>query len=139
MENSPAWSAALAQVRQSPPGRTVLLAATEPDLIEQVTSALAPRGYAVIVVGSGVEARAVASTGRVDIALLRLVLPDLQGRQLLRFFRTRATADVAMVVLHQRGDPRVGRNSEVARTVELPCVGSELADLLDSFYRPRAG
>jgi len=57
----------------------VLLAEDEPDIVKLVTYILRREGFSVLTATSGGEAIAVARRGEVDVILLDIMLPELDG------------------------------------------------------------
>ena len=85
----------------------VLVVDDEPDAAEALTLLLKPRGYDVRVAATGDSARSVVSAWRPHVVLLDLMLPDVNGLDLLRDFRT-AVPDTQVVMVTGYGSvPKV--------------------------------
>ena len=85
----------------------VLVVDDEPDAAEALTLLLKPRGYEVRVAATGDSARSVVSAWRPHVVLLDLMLPDVNGLDLLRDFRT-AVPDTQVVMVTGYGSvPKV--------------------------------
>ncbi len=69
------------------PDTRLLVVEDEPAIQEMLVMSLAFVGYDVVRAGSGSEAIAQAETGRIDLALLDVMLPDTDGFALLRRLR----------------------------------------------------
>jgi DNA-binding response OmpR family regulator len=74
-------TAAQPQVR---PGPRILLVDDEPRIRDFITRALAAAGYSVDAVSSGDEGLRMALAGDYGLVVLDLVMPDLDGRHILR-------------------------------------------------------
>lgn len=138
MAQNPWFNELRERVRRKLGGKRIVLATTEDDIVEMVTSALSPLGIEVQVERDSLGAREAAAREATCLVLLRLKLPDVAGRHLLGFMRIRATADTPLIVLQRRGDPRVGQReldeARVDRVLRVPCHESELLALLDAFW-----
>jgi DNA-binding NtrC family response regulator len=85
----------------------VLVVDDEPDAAEALTLLLKPRGYDVRVAATGDSARPVVSAWRPHVVLLDLMLPDVNGLDLLRDFRT-AVPDTQVIMVTGYGSvPKV--------------------------------
>ncbi|HEU4571519.1 MAG TPA: response regulator, partial [Candidatus Limnocylindrales bacterium] len=67
----------------------ILIVEDEPSIAGAIDAALARDGYAVDVVGDGAEALAWAAAYDYDLAVVDVVLPGLDGRELVRRLRER--------------------------------------------------
>jgi DNA-binding NtrC family response regulator len=85
----------------------VLVVDDEPDAAEALTLLLKPRGYDVRVAATGDSARSAVSAWHPHVVLLDLMLPDVNGLDLLRDFRT-AVPDTQVVMVTGYGSvPKV--------------------------------
>ena len=80
------------------PGRRVLVVEDTTDIRELLVDILATEGYAVDACVNGAEALALLSGGRYDLVLLDLMMPVMDGLQLLEELR-RAGGDPPPVVV----------------------------------------
>jgi two-component system KDP operon response regulator KdpE len=82
-------------------GERVLVADDEPQIRRALRTALTGHGYQVVLAEDGEEALAVLATQVPDVVVLDLVMPGLDGFEVLR--QTRAWSQVPIVVLSARG------------------------------------
>jgi two-component system KDP operon response regulator KdpE len=82
----------------------VLLVDDEPAILRLLRTSLATQGYRTIEAANGAAALTLASAGGVDVVLLDLGLPDIDGLEVLR--RLRAASPVPVIVLTSREDER---------------------------------
>ncbi len=80
----------------------VLIVEDEPDLREQLATAMREAGYAVDQTGEGTEGLYMGLEFPIDIAILDLGLPDLDGLELLRDWR-KANRAFPVLILTARG------------------------------------
>ena len=88
---------------------TVLVVEDERDLREVLRRYLERAGHAVLTTGSGLEGLRLLGDGGVDLVVLDLGLPDLDGLEILREARTEAAYPGGRADRPQRGggpDPR---------------------------------
>jgi adenylate cyclase len=84
---------------------TVLTVDDQPTNLRLLEAVLSPRGYRVIPVGSGSEALERLQVGDIDLVLLDLVMPGLDGFEVCRRIRTAAkTAFLPVVVITASGE-----------------------------------
>jgi len=83
------------------PGTRLLVVEDEPAIQDMLAMSLAFVGYDVVRAGTGSEAIAHADTGRIDLALLDVMLPDTDGFALLRRLR-QVHPDMAAVFVTAR-------------------------------------
>lgn len=84
---------------------TVLLVEDDPKIASFIKKGLRREGFQVDWVETGVEAIARLDEGGVDVQLLDLGLPDIDGLDVLRVVRDRGM-DVPVIVITGRSDPR---------------------------------
>jgi EAL domain-containing protein (putative c-di-GMP-specific phosphodiesterase class I) len=82
----------------------VLIVDDERDLLELLTELLGGAGYEVVTATQGQEALDALGQGRFDVVLSDIVMPNLDGLQLLRAIRER---DLDVPVVLMTGSPRV--------------------------------
>jgi DNA-binding NtrC family response regulator len=85
----------------------VLVVDDEPDAAEALTLLLKPRGFDVRVAGTGDGARAEVMAWRPHLVLLDLMLPDVNGLDLLRDFRVAAPDTQIVMVTGYGSVPKV--------------------------------
>lgn len=84
----------------------VLVVEDDPEIAYLLSVVLAAENREVVVAPSGEEARRALEAGAVDLVILDLILPDVDGRSLLQELRDHAsTAAVPVVVLTARVGP----------------------------------
>src|SRR3954469_17057185 len=81
----------------------VLVADDEPRITKLVSIALGEEGFRVVTANSGEEALQKAEDVRPDIVLLDIVMPDLDGIEVMRQLRERRP--VAVILLTAKGSP----------------------------------
>ena len=82
----------------------VLLVDDDPAILRLLEVNFRIEGFDVDAAGHGEEAIAAATAARPDVAILDLMLPGMDGREILARLRaTPATADVPVVFLSARG------------------------------------
>jgi two-component system, OmpR family, KDP operon response regulator KdpE len=79
----------------------VLVVEDEPQLLRTLTMNLAGRGYWVSAASTGAQALELVATGRPDLVVLDLGLPDMDGLQIIRSVRARGD-ELPIVVLSAR-------------------------------------
>jgi two-component system response regulator ResD len=89
----------------SDPGNgTVLVVDDEPTIVEVVGTYLERAGFAVERARDGLEATRLAEVHRPDLVVLDLMLPGLDGFEVLRRLRERPGKPVAVIMLTARGE-----------------------------------
>ena len=127
-----------------PHGQNVLLAEDERFLRKAAESSLRRRGYAVMTAADGEEALRAARDTHPDLILLDMIMPKLQGFEVLALLKADpATADIPVVVLSN-----LGQDTDVDQAMKAGAVGylvkanislAELADQVDRLLgRPAA-
>jgi two-component system, OmpR family, response regulator RegX3 len=84
---------------------TVLLVEDDPKIASLLTKGLRRQGFLVEWVSTGEESLARLDMGGVDVLLLDLGLPDIDGLEVLREMRQRGMG-VPVIVVTGRSDPR---------------------------------
>jgi diguanylate cyclase (GGDEF)-like protein len=86
----------------------LLIVEDDPEIQFLLTAILGQHDREIIAVGSGSEAEVALAQGSVDLIVLDLILPDLDGRTLLTRLRGRPeTATVPIVVISARGGSEI--------------------------------
>jgi class 3 adenylate cyclase/CheY-like chemotaxis protein len=92
-------------IDSAPPNPRVLVVDDQPPNIRLLEAILTPRGYDVRAASSGEEALAAIDEGDVDLVLLDIVMPGMDGYQVCRAIRERpATAYLPVVMVTASGD-----------------------------------
>lgn len=90
-----------------PPARRLLLAEDDRFLRKAAESALRRAGFEVLAAADGEEALAVARAEHPDLILLDLIMPKLQGFEVLHALKQDpATASIPVIVLSNLGQDR---------------------------------
>jgi DNA-binding response OmpR family regulator len=107
---------------------TVLVVDDDPDIRESIEELLRSDGLDAAVAGHGEEALLVLARQHIDLVLLDLMMPVMDGRQLVEELRHRGI-DVPVVLLSAGRDLR-----RVARELDLPAIEKpfDLEELLQS-------
>ena len=80
--------------------RKILMVEDEPDIREAVQASLRSRGYVVIVAADGEEGLRKVKSEKPDLVLLDIVMPKVDGWQLLKAIRSdEATRELPVVML----------------------------------------
>jgi DNA-binding response OmpR family regulator len=118
--------------------RTVLVVDDEPTITEVVPRYLERAGYSAITASDGLEAIRVAAACRPDLVVLDLMLPQLDGLQVLRRLREGDGARTPVILLTAKGeqdDKLVGLRSGADDYVVKPFSPSELVARVDAVLR----
>jgi two-component system OmpR family response regulator len=75
----------------------VLIADDEPRFVKLVSLALREQGFRVITAGSGEEALTQAEEYRPDVAVLDILMPDLDGFEVMRKLRERRPIPIILL------------------------------------------
>jgi len=82
---------------------TILVVDDEPAIIQVISDRLAREGFSVRTAGKGEAALASAGQDQADLIILDLMLPDMDGFEVLRQLR-RSGHDLPVIILTARGD-----------------------------------
>ena len=83
--------------------KTILIVDDEAELLEMVRSIFTRAGYSrVLTAGSGAEALSVCAAGRPDIVILDVMMPGMDGFEVLR--QLRQSSSVPVLMLTARGE-----------------------------------
>jgi two-component system KDP operon response regulator KdpE len=118
----------------------VLVADDEPRITKLVSLALSEEGFRVVTACNGEEALARAEEVRPDIVLLDIVMPDLDGIEVMRRLRERRA--VPVILLTARGstaDKAMGLDLGADDYVAKPFHPDELAARVRAVIRRSAG
>jgi two-component system, OmpR family, response regulator ResD len=117
---------------------TILVVDDEPTIAEVVARYLARAGYETVVCGDGAEAVALAAERRPDLIVLDLMLPGLDGLEVLSRVRGGVHPDAAVIVLTAKGeedDRLVGLRSGADDYMVKPFSPAELVARVDAVLR----
>ncbi|MET0702432.1 MAG: response regulator, partial [Mycobacterium sp.] len=78
---------------------TVLAVDDQPANVRLLDAVLSPRGYRVVTASSGTEALAVLSAGDIDLVLLDIVMPEMDGYEVCRRIRSDPQTEFLPVVM----------------------------------------
>jgi DNA-binding response OmpR family regulator len=85
------------------PARTVLVIEDSPTESAMVSDCLRQAGYHVLAAVSGIAAKECIATNEIDVIILDLILPDMNGYDLYRTLQLDArTNQIPIVILTQR-------------------------------------
>jgi DNA-binding response OmpR family regulator len=99
-----AAAATIERMTDRAPRRTVLVVDDEPTIAEVVARYLERAGYAAATAGDGVEALRLADEVDPDLVVLDVMLPRLDGLEVLRRLRERDGARMPVILLTAKGE-----------------------------------
>jgi DNA-binding response OmpR family regulator len=117
---------------------SVLVVEDEPTIAEVVSRYLERAGYRTEIASDGVEALRLAAAQRPDLVVLDLMLPLLDGFEVLRRLREQAAGNPAVIMLTAKGeqdDRLAGLRSGADDYVVKPFSPSELVARVDAVLR----
>jgi len=113
--------------------RTVLVVDDDPDIANLIKMHLENSGYRVLVLGSGHSVVAWAEEKRPDLILLDLLLPDIDGLEVLRKLKENpTTADIPVVVLTIVPDDGTARSLGAVDYLTKPIEQEELLQSVEA-------
>lgn len=83
--------------------QTVLVAEDDPDIVELLTLYLSGSGYEVVSAGDGEQALELLRTRPVDVALVDIMMPRMNGYDLIK--AVRAESDIPVIIVSARSMP----------------------------------
>jgi DNA-binding response OmpR family regulator len=117
---------------------SVLVVDDEPTIAEVVCRYLERAGYATLVAGDGREALRLAEAGQPDLVVLDIMLPGIDGLEVMRRMRDRQGERSPIILLTAKGEPtdrviglRLGADDYVAK----PFSPAELVARVDAVLR----
>jgi DNA-binding response OmpR family regulator len=134
---SPSVSATIAAVADDPP-RTVLVVDDEPTIVEIVGRYMERAGYETYQAGDGPEALRLAAEHRPDLVVLDVMLPGIDGLEVMRQLQEREGRRIAVILLTARGeesDRLVGLRTGADDYVVKPFSPAELVARVDAVLR----
>lgn len=107
--------------------RTILVVEDNPDIASLVKMQLEEGGYRVLILGSGRSVMTWAEEKRPDLILLDLILPDVEGLEILRNLKENpTTADIPVIVMTIVPDDGTARELGAIDYLTKPMDGKEL-------------
>ena len=134
---SPSASARIAGVAADPP-RTVLVVDDEPTIVEIVGRYMERAGYVTHRAGDGPEALRLAAEHRPDLVVLDVMLPGIDGLEVMRRLQEGEGPRIAVILLTARGeqaDRLVGLRDGADDYVVKPFSPTELVARVDAVLR----
>jgi DNA-binding response OmpR family regulator len=120
---------------------TILVVDDEPSIVKLVTATLEKHGYEIIPAYDGEEALAKIKSNHVDLVLLDIMMPHLDGRETRkRLLADPETCDIPVIHLSAVGDFEQQLNAVeggVTDYITKPFVPSELAEKVKDFLNPQ--
>jgi DNA-binding response OmpR family regulator len=120
--------------------KKILVVDDEPMVIRMVTDALTARGFTVISAPNGYEGLIAARGEKPDLILLDVVMPDLDGHEVLsRLRKDERTKDIPVIHLSAVGDfdkQLQAMQDGSADYITKPIKPAELADRVEAFLDP---
>ena len=93
--------------------KRILFVDDEKDLVEMVKSHLEAYGYNVVAAYTGKEALEKAGAGNIDLILLDIMLPDIDGYQVLKELKSSpVTNRIDVIMLTAKGETRSLLNAQ---------------------------
>jgi EAL domain-containing protein (putative c-di-GMP-specific phosphodiesterase class I)/DNA-binding NarL/FixJ family response regulator len=121
----------------------ILVADDEPDLLELLRINLEAQGHEVQLAADGTEALALAMARRPDLVILDVMMPGLDGLEVLRTLRGQpGNADLAVVLLSARGSDREvfeGWSSGANYYITKPFEIDELLSFIEQIWAQSRG
>ena len=119
---------------------TILAVDDEPSIVRLVTATLEKHGYTVIPAYDGEEALAKIKNHHIDLVLLDIMMPHLDGREVRkRLLADPATKDLPVIHLSAVGDFEQQLNAVEGGATDYitkPFTPSDLVDRVKSFLDP---
>jgi DNA-binding response OmpR family regulator len=116
--------------------RRVLLVEDDPRVRRVLSIALRDEGYRIVQADAGLPALEQLERAPVDVVVLDLMLPDIDGFEVCR--RLRRTSDVPIIVVSARGDSHdivAGLEAGADDYMVKPVVAKELAARIRALFR----
>ena len=93
--------------RMTDTDRTILIVDDEAELLEMVRAVFLRAGYSrVLTAGSGAEALSVCAAGQPDIVILDVMMPGMDGFEVLRQLRRRSSVPVLMLTARSEAEDK---------------------------------
>jgi len=133
-----AGAATIEEMAQQADRRTVLVVDDEPTISEVVARYLERAGYSTTTAGNGIEALKVAGECEPDLVVLDLMLPELDGFEVLRRLQADSEKRTPVILLTAKGehdDKLAGLRRGADDYVVKPFSPSELVARVDAVLR----
>lgn len=122
-------------------GKKILVIDDEPMVIRMAGDALTARGFEVVSAPNGYEGLIAARQLKPDLILLDVVMPDLDGHEVLsRLRKDEKTKDIPVIHLSAVGDYQEqlsAMKDGSADYITKPIQPKELADRVEAFLDPK--
>ena len=120
------------------PDKVIAIIDDEPHMVEMLSTFLKIKGYQTRGVNSGQEGLVLVQTEQPDALLLDLMLPDIEGFEVLKKLRAMpAYADLPVLIVSARTDAasqtrakQAGANAYLTKPINFPQLMAELDRLL---------
>jgi len=123
--------------------KRVLLAEDEPNIVESLSFLLERAGYQVMVEIDGLKALDTAMTDTPDVMILDVMLPEMDGYEVLRKMRaddrTRSVPVLMLTAKGQREDRRVAMECGADLFITKPFANAELVAAVEKLAGRTAG
>ena len=120
--------------------KRVLLAEDEPNIVASLEFLLGRAGYEIVAYSDGAEALSAIKTDPPDIVVLDMMLPSLDGLEILRQLRAEAgCANLPVIMLTAKGqqeDRDSAMNAGADLFITKPFANSDVVDAVKSFLEP---
>ena len=117
--------------------RRILLVDDEPDFVEMIQMRLEANGYEVLTAYDGTEGMKTAEAEKPDLILLDVMMPGLDGLQVLRRLRrSEAVGDTPVIMLTARGESKAIMQAQKYGTTDYlikPCESKDLLALVKKY------
>lgn len=114
--------------------KKILIVDDEPEFAEMIKMRLEANGYEVVAAYDGKEGLAKASSENPDLILLDVMMPGMDGFQVLKSLRANdATENIPTVMLTARGESKsIFKSQDLGATDHLikPCESKDLLDVI---------
>jgi DNA-binding response OmpR family regulator len=120
-----------AMMPMATPTKKILVVDDEADILHFLELVLRERGYDVLTAGSGRQAVELARDARPDLVLLDIMMPQMDGWEVLKLLRVdEVTAAIPVAMVSARTDPKDRVQGLQEGAVDYICKPFALDDLL---------
>ena len=128
----------VAPVSSTPSGKRLLLVEDDPDQVALYQRYLTEYGYDVLIAATGKSAIHLAETAQPDLICLDIVLPDIDGLQVLEQLKSQAaTSDIPVLVLSITDDKGEARLLGAVDHARKPISQHDLLQLINAILKDR--
>lgn len=95
--------------------KTILIADDEKEVVNLLERGLSRKGFAVLTANDGAEAKKKILEEKIDLVILDLVMPRMDGWEVLKWMRERASLDTPVIIVSGKNevvDAKYGYNLE---------------------------